>query len=102
MSEHQIYHTLPAGRGDGEAKQLLIKGEVDAITFTSPSTVRGLIALMAGHAEALNKPIIACIGPVTAAAATESGLRVDIIARKYTIAGLVEALVERYQKEDGQ
>ncbi|MCL0103231.1 uroporphyrinogen-III C-methyltransferase [Dehalococcoidia bacterium] len=97
-----IYHTLPAGRGDGEAKQLLIKGEVDAITFTSPSTVRGLIALMAGHAEALNKPIIACIGPVTAAAATESGLRVDIIARKYTIAGLVEALVERYQKEDGQ
>ena len=97
-----VYHTLPAGSGDSKVKELLIKGEVDAITFTSPSTVRGLITLMGGNVEALNKAVIACIGPVTAAAATESRLRVDVIAKKYTINGLVEALVERYKKEAEQ
>jgi len=97
-----VYHTLPAGSGDSKIKEFLIKGEVDAITFTSPSTVRGLITLMEGNVEALNKAVIACIGPVTAAAATESGLRVDVVAKKYTASGLVEALVERYKKEAEQ
>jgi uroporphyrinogen III methyltransferase/synthase len=93
------YCTLPVGSGDGKVKELLVKGEVNAITFTSPSTVRGLINLMEGNVEALNKVVIACIGPVTAAAATESKLRVDVIAKKYTTDGLVEALVERYKRE---
>lgn len=97
-----VYRTLPAGRGDSKVKELLIKEEVDVVTFTSPSTVRGLITLMEGNVEALNKTVIACVGPVTAAAAVESGLRVDVIARKYTINGLVEALVERYRKEAEQ
>ena len=97
-----VYHTLPAGSGDSKVKELLIKGEVDAITFTSPSTVRGLITLMGGNVEALNKAVIACIGPVTAAAATESRLRVDVVAKKYTTNGLVEALVARYKKEAEQ
>jgi len=93
------YCTLPASSGDSKVKELMVKGEVDAITFTSPSTVRGLITLMEGNVEALNKVVIACIGPVTAAAATESKLRVDVIAKKYTTDGLVEALVERYKRE---
>ncbi|MBT9148676.1 MAG: Uroporphyrinogen-III C-methyltransferase [Dehalococcoidia bacterium] len=97
-----VYHTLPAGSGDSKAKELLVKGAVDAITVTSPSTVRGLITLMGGNVEALNKAVIACIGPVTAAAATEFRLRVDVIAKKYTINGLVEALIERYKKEAQQ
>ena len=97
-----VYRTLPAGSGDSKVKELLIKGGVDAITFTSPSTVRGLITLMEGNVEALNKAVIACIGPFTSAGAIESGLRVDVIAKKYTIDGLVEALVERYKKEAEQ
>lgn len=92
------YRTLPASNRDGKIKELLINGQVDVITFTSPSTVRGLITLMEDNVEALNKTVIACIGPVTAAAAAESGLRVDVIAKKYTIDGLVKALVERYKK----
>lgn len=97
-----IYRTLPAGKGDSQIKELLINGAVDIITFTSPSTVRGLISMLAGDVDILNKALIACIGPVTAAAATESRLRVDVIAKKYTIDGLVTALVERYDKEAKQ
>ncbi|MEI8173795.1 MAG: uroporphyrinogen-III synthase, partial [Deltaproteobacteria bacterium] len=36
----------------------------------------------------------ACIGPVTAAAVKKAGLRIDIMQERYTIPGLVEALVD--------
>lgn len=74
-----------------------------AITFTSSSTVRnfiGLLGLRAARA-ALKKPAphhgiySASIGPVTSATLREFGLPVDIQAPKYTIPGLVEAIVRR-------
>jgi uroporphyrinogen-III synthase len=72
---------------------------VDAVTFTSPSTVRGFLELAgmrpAGPRTVPGSALVACIGPVTAAAAAARGLRVDVIAKRYTIPGLVEALVER-------
>ena len=40
----------------------------------------------------LEKPLIACIGPVTAAAARRAGLRVDVEAPEHTIDGLMAAL----------
>ena len=73
----------------------LRRGEVDAITFTSASTVRGLMGA-AGDAVTASpgRPRIACIGPVTAAEARRAGLVVDAVARPHTIEGLVRA-VER-------
>ena len=38
-------------------------------------------------------PVVACIGPVTAATAREAGLTVTVEAEVHTIAGLVDALV---------
>jgi uroporphyrinogen-III synthase len=74
----------------------IFDGPVDAVTFTSPSTVRGFLAL-AGTRAPVPAPgaLVACIGPVTAAEAAARGLRVDVIAKRYTIPGLVEALVAR-------
>jgi uroporphyrinogen-III synthase len=67
-------------------------GEVDIVTFTSPSTVLNLMRLLDGK---LPKGVrVACIGPVTERAAIDAGLKVDIVAREYSIPGLVEALVE--------
>jgi uroporphyrinogen-III synthase len=39
---------------------------------------------------------MACIGPVTAQAAREAGLRVDVVAATYTTDGLVAALAEHF------
>lgn len=62
----------------------------DVVTFTSASTVSGYVA-----GVGLDPPprAVACIGPVTAAAARSQGLEVDVVADPHTIAGLVEAIV---------
>jgi uroporphyrinogen-III synthase len=63
---------------------------VDVVTFTSSSTVRNFVLLTNGLDY--GRPLIACIGPVTAATALEVGLPVDVVAEAYTIDGLLEAL----------
>jgi uroporphyrinogen-III synthase len=76
--------TLPKG-----ARDALAAGEIDAITFTSASTVRGFI----GAAGPLNgAPKVVCIGPVTAKEARARGLRVHAVADPHTTEGLVAAL----------
>jgi uroporphyrinogen III methyltransferase/synthase len=64
--------------------------KADAICFTSSSTVTGFIE--ACGLEAV-PPVVACIGPVTAATASEVGIQVDAVAADHTIVGLVEAVV---------
>jgi uroporphyrinogen-III synthase len=69
-------------------------GHVDAVTFTSSSTVRGFLQRMGGVPEGA---AVICIGPVTARTARELGLSVDAVAESYTLAGLVQALVRHFQ-----
>jgi uroporphyrinogen-III synthase len=78
--------SLPA-----EARAALRSGDVDAVTFTSASTVRGFV-----HAMGVVKgnPKVVCIGPVTAREAREHGMRVHAVADPHTVDGLVAA-VER-------
>lgn len=89
-----VYRTVPA-RGGVDLPALLAQGQVDVITFTSGSTVRyfvdriGPAALSAAH-----QVLIACIGPITAEAVQAVGLTPTIVARSFTEAGLLEALVE--------
>jgi uroporphyrinogen-III synthase len=69
------------------------------VTFTSSSTVRNFVALLGSRAKSLSPrngaaPIcMASIGPVTSSTLQELGLPVDIQARKFTIPGLVTAIV---------
>ena len=67
---------------------------VDAVTFTSPSTARGLVELV-GDRVAVDTLRAVCIGPVTAEAARELGIDVVATAETHTIDGLIQA-VERY------
>ncbi len=90
------YRTVTPANAAGDARKLLSQG-VDAITFTSSSTVRNLVGILEGDKSPLENALIACIGPVTAGAARELGLRVDLEADEHTVEGLVEALVSHYQ-----
>jgi uroporphyrinogen-III synthase len=85
------YRTVLARSLPSEARALLRAGRVDAITFTSASTVGGFVhAVPAVRGD----PRVVCIGPVTARAAREHGLTVHAVARPHTLEGLVDA-VER-------
>ncbi len=78
--------SLPA-----DARRALAAGEVDAITFTSASTVRGFLGAL-GDIGLRGKPKVVCIGPITAKEAREHGLTVHAVANPHTTDGLVEAL----------
>jgi uroporphyrinogen III methyltransferase/synthase len=70
----------------------------DILTFTSASTVRGFVTLLDGvaPAQAAKGKRVACIGPITADAAAQAGLNVDVVAPVYTTAGLLAALERFY------
>ena len=97
---HQVdaYITGSARDSAQLARKALTEG-IDIATFASSSTVANLLAMLDGEASLLNEATIACIGPVTADTARDLGLRVDIVARDYTIPGLVQALVDYFESE---
>lgn len=72
-----------------KARAALRQGLVEAITFTSASTVRGFVRAVG---VVRGNPKVVCIGPVTSRAARDVGLRVAAVARPHTIEGLVAAL----------
>lgn len=94
VDEVPVYHTLrPAPDAAG---LMALREGVDMITFTSSSTVRNFVALAGIQTGAAQ---VACIGPITAQTAQELGLPVHIVAKEYTIAGLVQAIKEHFDVE---
>jgi uroporphyrinogen III methyltransferase/synthase len=77
-------------RVEPSASALAEAAKADAITFTSSSTVTNFLDVAGLDAV---PPVVACIGPVTAATARDAGLTVDVVAEEHTIHGLVDALV---------
>jgi uroporphyrinogen-III synthase len=92
------YRTRAAVEGGAALVGLLETRRVDAITFTSSSTVRGLVALLPDQrrAELLRGVTLAAIGPVTAATLAEHGLTATIVAAAYTIPALASALADHF------
>jgi uroporphyrinogen-III synthase len=84
------YRTVPAVPSPDA---LAAAAKADAIAFTSSSTVTSWLAL-----DAPLPPIVACIGPVTAATAAEHGVPVTIVAAEHTVDGLVVALTEALRR----
>ena len=95
---HEVvtYRTVPVTKAISPAKQMLLSDKIDAITFTSPSTVSNLLAVLEDKRGAINSAKIACIGPKTADRAAGAGLKVDIVAGEHTIPGLVAAIEEYF------
>ncbi|MEE8318863.1 MAG: uroporphyrinogen-III C-methyltransferase [Dehalococcoidales bacterium] len=99
VKEVAVYRTVPATESIAEARQRLLAGEIDVITFTSSSTVTNLLAALPEGLPKINNYKVACIGPKTAATAAGAGLKTDIIAGEQTIPGLVAAIETYFGKE---
>ncbi|WP_457652012.1 uroporphyrinogen-III synthase [Rhodocaloribacter sp.] len=90
-----VYRTLPARPTPSERAAL--DAGADVLTFASPSSVRGFVALLGDRARLLARTaLVACLGPVTAAAADERGLRPGLVPEAHTTDGLVDALIEHF------
>ncbi len=91
VEEVVAYHTVPAAAAPGDLAAL--RGKVDAVTFTSPSTVRNFVTLARpGARDLLARSLVACVGPVTAAAVTALGLTPPLQASQATSEALLDAL----------
>ena len=92
------YRTV-CGSGGEDIPALLRRGEIDAVTFTSSSTVRNFVRRLeaeGGDLRALGGVCIAAIGPVTAEAAADAGLAVDVVPGDHTLEGMVRDLADYY------
>ena len=86
-----VYRTV-AGPGVVELAARVRQGTLDAIAFTSPSSVRFAADIFATCSESNGRPAIVSIGPTTARAARELGLDPDAEARTQSVGGIIEAL----------
>lgn len=89
-----VYQTV-AAKADASVVGRLREG-VDAVTFTSPSTVKHFLAFLSANgvdaAEFMSHTVAASIGPVTTKALEEAGFLAGVEAGESTVPALVEAL----------
>lgn len=90
-----VYRTRTAPLDEG-VRAWVAAGPIEAVTFTSGSTVRGFFEQWGekGARELLADAAVASIGPVTSAALGERGVEVDVEAERHDVPGIVTALVK--------
>ena len=88
------YQTVIDSEGAEAIRAQLEGREIDAITFTSSSTVTnfGESIGKTESARLLDGLLVASIGPITSQAARDAGIRVDVEAEDHSIPGLVRAV----------
>lgn len=90
-----IYRTTPGNPRESVLED--VRGGVDALTFTSPTTARFFAELLGDDADRVARSAtIICIGPVTADAVRDLGWKVAAVADPHTAAGLVDAVVQHF------
>lgn len=98
VAEATAYRTV-MGSGDSRLiLKMIEEKQIDLVTFTSSSTVRNFVKMLdtPDLKRLLEGIAIACIGPITADTVREMGFTVNVVARDYTIKGLLEAILEYF------
>ncbi len=100
VDEVTAYETKLCSNSKGELISLLENDEIDAVTFTSSSTVTNFMSLLKGKdtKKLLNNVVTASIGPITSDTARTLDLDPDIEACEYTIDGLTDSLLAYYKE----
>lgn len=104
VTEVIAYRTVPESTDSDTARvrELLAHGELDAVTFTSASAVGNFVQILGPESVSLLRhTVVAVIGPVTAQAAREIGVDVQVQPATYTAAGMVTALVDFFAQPRG-
>lgn len=90
------YENVRDGAGADEVRRRLQQGTIDAVTFTSSSTVKNFVAAL-GETPLPASVVVACIGPSTAKTAQEMlGREPEVMAAEHTTEGMAAALERFY------
>ncbi len=100
----EAYRTVNPKTDTGGLKEMLRGGAIDMITFTSSSTVANFVRLFEGRglADILADVPIACIGPITKKTVEELGGVAKLVAREFTIQGLLRVMVDHFSQRDSR
>ncbi len=103
VDEVVIYENYLPDESRRKLAKILAEGQLDILTFTSPSTVEHLMAVVDeyGLSEQLKCCKIGCIGPVTEKKLREFGLPIHASPAVYTVKEMLKCLVEFIREEDG-
>ncbi|WP_078413943.1 uroporphyrinogen-III synthase [Priestia abyssalis] len=96
--ELTVYKTVPNHHAKQSLRELLIGGELDAITFTSSSTVVFFMEMIEDlpRQSLLKDCLIVCIGPITAETVKSFGITEYLVPSEYTINGMINVLVHHF------
>jgi len=107
VTEVIAYRTF-AGDPEGEGQSQFFSGQLEAVLFFSPSAVRNFLNWDAGKgglvlrsiSDSSRKTAVVAIGPVTAVALRDAGLRNIVQAADTTVASVIEALETFFARPD--
>ena len=94
-----FYETVPETSRKDIFQKELQSGKISAITFTSASTVTGLLAMLEDPCNELAGIPLIAIGEITADALRQAGLEPDRLAAKATQDAMVDAVLDVFRKE---
>jgi uroporphyrinogen III methyltransferase/synthase len=101
VEEVVAYRTVEGPASSRDPLRAALHADLHAVTFTSSSTVRGLLRLAStvdrGRARSL--PAF-CIGPVTATTARRAGFHVPVVAAEHTATGLAASIADHFDRGD--
>lgn len=85
--------------GEPDIYRMLLERNIDVVTFTSASAVRNFVRVLGAEpaSDLLGSTVVACIGPVTAEAASQSNITTTIQPSNYTIPALVDAIAKYFE-----
>ncbi len=83
VTEVVAYRTVavdPEREGEPDVYRMLLERSIDVVTFTSASAVRNFVRVVGAEPapDLLATTVVACIGPVTAEAASQSNIKTTI------------------------
>jgi uroporphyrinogen-III synthase len=100
VEEVIAYRTIEGPASSRDALCTALRHELHGITFTSSSTVRGLLRLVSPTDRLRARALPAfCIGPVTAETANRAGFDVALVASEHTTAGLAAAIADHFSED---
>lgn len=101
VEEVVAYRTIEGPAASRDALRAALHADLDGVTFTSSSTVRGMLRLASSvdRGRARSLPAF-CIGPVTAATARRFGFDIAAVAAEHTAADLATAIATHFSRGD--